>query len=963
MAVAVVPPPPRTSKASRVVPVSNTSTAVAIIPPPPRASASATVIPPSASSTTSTVTNIHPAEQRRLATIQGRNLNRIDQRIEREGKASISAAEAERRLGRLRSQTSLAHHMALARAPSTTDLFQNACASDILFLIDTTYSMDPYLEAVKTQVTSIVRDLSAAFFHKATLRLAVVSYKDHGDNPHIQSLDFTSKTDKVFSFLASLYTSGGGDAPEDVLGALQMALSTSWKNQTRCIIHIADAPPHGRTLHDMKDSHDNYAEPGTEPHQLTHPPIIQQMISQNINYTLLRINHSTDRMAWVFSQAYAASSADCRLLESNKYAESRGVSYSSKAGFQGWTMADQRATTNLKFAELKLGTSYHSLRDLVVNFVTTSVTNSATFSSVAASSLRSEIGAGGRFPSNCAPSSRFGFNGFASGGGPFGRGSRSISSTTIKASSSPPPLSMDLETMPPQWDTPGWLNEEIQFAAYSTEVLAHDDSMLDRMMDSPENIGISTTNLTVAMRDKPFAKGAMRLASYARSGSSRNQLVVKTYMREGTTLLHLMEDMRAQALCKAFALEFNAMLPEQHSLDFIVVTGLERASESGKADGKCMSLEPRIEGQYVKYNSNQGWVNETNLDDPVFQATQAFSHFTFERSRGHFMVTDLQGVGRVLTDPALQTLDPNYLPLASGNVSLAGFHFFFLTHKCNSVCKQLNLLSHHDMLTTGNYKFREDWPTQREVANMLVCCSNKLCSRIVRMSKAKTSDDFPGYRWCRNCWPELESTTVKVVCTAPGHPHDFKLSRFFYESQGQILPRHCPKHREGDGSGTAATAPTTAATSATGSDIITCKFGAGCTNMECPFLHPAPPCKSGKACERSDCTLRHAVENCRYGDKCGNTECVFRHPGGHPARSRGASSFRTAVRSSPRDCRYGGDCTNRDCAFEHPVSICKRGSDCAVDGCGRRHPKGLTKCRYGANCIEPKCVYEHPSHK
>ncbi|CAI4215899.1 unnamed protein product [Parascedosporium putredinis] len=855
MAVAVVPPPrtPTAATASTVVPAIRSSRPLAIAPPPPRASMAVAVVPPPRTPTAAATSAIHPMEQRRLATIESRNLNRIDLRMQREGKASPSAAEAERRLNRLRSQASLAQNMAIARTPSAVGLFQNTCATDLLFLIDTTFSMDPYLEAAKNQVTSIVGDLSAAFFYKATLRVGVVSYKDHGDNPHIQSLDFTSKTDEVFAFLSSLYTRGG-------------------------------------------DNHDSYAEPGSEPHGLTHPSILQQMIRQNINYTLLRINHSTDRMAYVFYQAYAAYSPDCHLLESNKYAaEARGLSGSSKPGFQGWTAATQQAPRNVKFAELKLGTSYHSLRNLVVNFVTTSVTNSATFSSEAGTCLSSETNTGISSRLNSAFRS-----GFGRGGSHFSTGHTSIS--TVKASYPTDSLSISLETEPPQWDTPGWLNEEIKFAAYSTEVLAHGDSTLDRMMDSHDNIIIHTTNLTVSKRDKPFAKGAMRFASYARSGASRNELVVKTYIREGMTLLHLIEDMRAQALCKAFALEFNAMLPEQYSLDFIVVTCLEKASEAGKAGAQCMSLEPRIKGEYIKYNSNQGYVNESNPTDPIFQATQAFSHFTFERSGA-----------------------------------------------TSCVCELLGLLSNRSMVASGNYKFRETWPTQREVTNMLVCCSNKLCCRIVRMSKAKTSNDFPGYRWCYNCWPELESTTVKIVCTAPGRLHEFKLSRFFYESQGQILPRRCPKHREGDD---AIDTPTTGA-SASGPDLTTCRFAAGCTNMTCPFLHPVPPCKTGATCEKSDCSSRHPVEDCRYKDKCSNSKCLFRHPGGHLARSGFASTSTTAVRGPLPDCRYGAGCTNKDCAFQHPVSICPRGADCTKDDCRYRHPKSRSSVEMAQTASSP----------
>ncbi|KAK4444704.1 hypothetical protein QBC34DRAFT_474115, partial [Podospora aff. communis PSN243] len=742
------------------------------------------------------------------------NMDRIDKRMALESRLSPSSAEVDLRMAALRNQTNRAYSTASEKKPAAAGHFAKTCATDLLFLIDTTHSMSPYIKAAKNQVTSIVKELSAAFLHKATLRVGVVGYKDHGDDPHIQLLDFTPNVDRVVSFLGKLSARGGADVPEDVLGALQVALRASWKNETRCIIHITDAPAHGHPLHDFEDDHDYYFEPGSEPHGLTHSSILQAMISKNINYTLLRITEYTDRMAYVFHQAYPASSPDCSLLDSNTYAKSPGINArSSKDAFQGWSTHAPGSGRRPRFCELELGSSYHALRTLVVQSVTSSVTSSGTFN----------------------PSSRVGPKPDAGRGGKLGRSSLATESASSL-------LSVALDTEPPQWDTPGWLNEEIKFEAYSAEMLAHNDgSVLNHMMDNCANINVQTTNLSVSMRSKPFAKGASRLASFARSGASRAKLVVKTYMDKEKTLPHLIDDMCAQALCKAFALEFNAMLPEKYSLDFIVVTCLERAPGTARdGDKRLMSLEPWIQGEYVKYNSNQGWVNNSKPDDPIFQAAQAFSHFTFERTEGNFMVTDLQGVGRVLTDPALQKLDPSYLPLSEANLGADGFYWFFSTHTCNAVCKQLRLQSTREMFISGDYQFRERWATRREAGNMLVCCSNKLCSRIVSMADAKTSDDFPGYRWCHSCWSELQSSMETVVCTAPGYRlHQFDRARFFYESQGQVLPRRCPKHSLDDEAGDAASASTTATSTRSIADLASvCRFGGECTNMECRYIHP-----------------------------------------------------------------------------------------------------------------------------
>lgn len=304
---------------------------------------------------------------------------------------------------------------------------------------------------------------------------------------------------------------------------------------------------------------------------------------------------------------------------------------------------------------------------------------------------------------------------------------------------------------------------------------------------------MSITELTINKRSKPFAQGAMRVASYARTTASTNRLIVKSFKKDGKRLAHLVEDMRCQALCKAFALEFNALLGEQFSLDFIVTACL-RSKRRGGLHEKHLSLERYIEGTYVKYNSNTNWVNKDLRSDPFNQAAQAFSHFTFERSQGRFLVCDLQGVGHLLTDPAIHTRDAERFKLSDTNLGEDGFKFFFSSHKCNDICSKLRLKSNRSMFVSGKFEYRDTWPLMDNVA----CCSNQLCGKILHLASSKKSDDFPDHHWCDECWPQLHSTIVSLLCVAPGPQHEFQASRFFYESQGRSLPRFCADHHRED---------------------------------------------------------------------------------------------------------------------------------------------------------------------
>ena len=66
-------------------------------------------------------------------------------------------------------------------------------------------------------------------------------------------------------------------------------------------------------------------------------------------------------------------------------------------------------------------------------------------------------------------------------------------------------------------------------------------------------------------------------------------------------------------------------------------------------------VEHFIEGDYIKYNSNSGFVD----NKACRQTPQAFSHFTFERSGHELIVVDIQGVGDLYTDPQIHTTSGN----------------------------------------------------------------------------------------------------------------------------------------------------------------------------------------------------------------------------------------------------------------------------------------------------------------
>ena len=118
---------------------------------------------------------------------------------------------------------------------------------DIIYLLDATGSMENYLSAARDQCINISEQLKEELPH-FNFNFGAVVYRDPIDCPgeknHVYSLK--SDVNLLKEEISQEVAQGGGDGPEDWVGGYDMALDNiAWRNGTRLIIHIADAPAHG----------------------------------------------------------------------------------------------------------------------------------------------------------------------------------------------------------------------------------------------------------------------------------------------------------------------------------------------------------------------------------------------------------------------------------------------------------------------------------------------------------------------------------------------------------------------------------------------------------------------------------------------------------------------------------------------------------------------------------------------
>jgi hypothetical protein len=118
---------------------------------------------------------------------------------------------------------------------------------DMAFVVDTTGSMGPFLDAARRQMLEMIRSATAAA--DVDLRLGLVEYRDHPPQDKLvyRTYPLDGSLATMQRTIAGLSASGGGDEPEAVLdGVLAACREMAWAPHARRLaVLVGDAPPHG----------------------------------------------------------------------------------------------------------------------------------------------------------------------------------------------------------------------------------------------------------------------------------------------------------------------------------------------------------------------------------------------------------------------------------------------------------------------------------------------------------------------------------------------------------------------------------------------------------------------------------------------------------------------------------------------------------------------------------------------
>ncbi len=120
---------------------------------------------------------------------------------------------------------------------------------DLVFVLDVTGSMQPYIDAVKRTILDISKKIQD-FEFQPDVAMGLVAYRDRDPESKFvtQPFDLERNRDKLLQKLSSLRASAGGDYTESVYDGVYDALNgMSWRGErlsARVIVLVGDCPAH-----------------------------------------------------------------------------------------------------------------------------------------------------------------------------------------------------------------------------------------------------------------------------------------------------------------------------------------------------------------------------------------------------------------------------------------------------------------------------------------------------------------------------------------------------------------------------------------------------------------------------------------------------------------------------------------------------------------------------------------------
>lgn len=509
---------------------------------------------------------------------------------------------------------------------------------NILFLIDVTGSMERHKNLCANSVSLISEKLSAANNYSQAetwVKFGFVAYRDKKDDVPFEICNFMGDQKLFMEKVLKLQCDGGGDACEDVKGALIKVLSEiKWDSQYKFIVMITDAPCHGKKYHEYTDKEaDDYPDEDMteELHKIASRGIhlLGVVFTDSIRKMYEEIGHV---IKGKHGQFFLIENEDLKKIKLSENCDQKilniFVEKISKP-IEEFTKSTIRALKEKP--EISAAKKFINENAVLKNKIETIIKDDGNFFP----GEEYEV-----FSFNCDP--------------------KNINYKNIES-----------------------FEEKINKIAewncqVSTNVVGNGSFRSVFLLRVPKS-GQGDDGYFIYLAKAPIEKNYYEDIEDIKK-EWRSSLVAQKLANKFNSDI--------------YSLNSNADLTVNYN-DVFILKSKKPVEISGMVKKfKYFAVEKFINGIFVKYNNNFGFVadfsgiakcSEHHLFNDV---AQAFSHYSFQKSDGYILVCDLQGSLNNLTDPIILSKNKTHL---QGDLSIPGITHFFQTHKCNQICKDLGL--------------------------------------------------------------------------------------------------------------------------------------------------------------------------------------------------------------------------------------------------------------------------------
>ena len=173
---------------------------------------------------------------------------------------------------------------------------------DIMFIMDLTGSMGIWLNEAKKSIKNIIEEITDNN-PGSKIRISFIGYRDFFEKDEKREYDtqeFTEDLNEFNNFISKLDCNGGGDEPEDIIGALRQALKMNWLSNSKYAVLVSDAPCHGKQYHDI--SYDKFSD--GDPEGIPLEDVMKQFYEKGITFYCIEINNTTKKMFNIMKEVY-----------------------------------------------------------------------------------------------------------------------------------------------------------------------------------------------------------------------------------------------------------------------------------------------------------------------------------------------------------------------------------------------------------------------------------------------------------------------------------------------------------------------------------------------------------------------------------------------------------------------------------------------------------------------------------